>query len=96
MMAHWNIPVADLRHEIEQRATRDTTPLRMSVEVPFARPTKRMLNNAVEEADRLLSRHIEPEHLLLALLRENDSVASVSLAAYGMTDELMMLSQMLK
>ena len=44
-----------------------------------------MLNSAVEEADRLLDHNIEPEHLLLGLLRENDPVAAASLIAYGIS-----------
>ena len=42
-----------------------------------------MLNFAAEEADRLLQPTVEPEHLLLGLLRENDSIAAASLIAYG-------------
>ena len=82
LFASWNIPLAELRLKIEQRVTRgDKMPT--SVEVPFAAATKRVLNFAVEEADRLLDHNIEPEHLLLGLLRENDPVAAASLIAYG-------------
>ena len=44
-----------------------------------------MLNFAAEEADRLFDHNIEPEHLLLGLLRENDPVAAASLIVYGIS-----------
>jgi ATP-dependent Clp protease ATP-binding subunit ClpA len=82
LCANRNIPLAELRLKIEQRVTRGAK-LPTSVEVPFAEATKRILDFAVEEADRLLHRTVEPEHLLLALLRENDPLAAASLLAYG-------------
>ena len=82
LFANRNIPPAELRLKIEQRVTRGAK-FPTSVEVPFAAATKRVLHFAVEEADRLLQQTIEPEHLLLALLRENDPVAGASLVAYG-------------
>ena len=82
LFASRNIPPAELRLTIEQRVTRGAK-CPTSVEVPFAGATKRVLNFAAEEADRLLQHTVEPEHLLLALLRENDPVAAPSLIAYG-------------
>ncbi len=83
LFASRNIPPAELRLTIEQRVPRGSR-FPTSVEVPFAGATKRVLNFAAEEADRLLQHHVEPEHLLLALLRENDPVAAASLIAYRM------------
>jgi ATP-dependent Clp protease ATP-binding subunit ClpC len=77
-----NIPPAELRVKIEQGVTRGAT-LPTSVEIPFAAATERVLHFAAEESDRLLHHTVEPEHLLLALLRENDPVAAASLIAYG-------------
>jgi ATP-dependent Clp protease ATP-binding subunit ClpA len=84
LFAHLSIPLGELRLTIEQRVTRGEQ-LPTSVEVPFANATKRVLNFAAEEADRLLHHDIEAEHLLLELLRENDPVAAASLGAYGMS-----------
>jgi ATP-dependent Clp protease ATP-binding subunit ClpC len=78
-----NIPLAELRLKIEQRV-RGGAKISTSIEVPFTRATQRVLNFATEEADRLLQHTVEPEHLLLALLRENDPVAAASLIAYGL------------
>jgi ATP-dependent Clp protease ATP-binding subunit ClpC len=55
-----------------------------SVEIPFSEETKRILNLAVEEADRLRHSYIGTEHLLLGLLHEGQSVAGGILSTYGM------------
>jgi hypothetical protein len=46
--------------------------------------TKRILELAAEEANRLLHPDIDPEHLLLGILREDRSVAASILATHGM------------
>ncbi len=55
-----------------------------SVEIPFSLATKRVLQYGAEEADRLLHNYIGPEHLLLGLLREGDSVAASVLGGHGL------------
>ncbi len=55
-----------------------------SVEIPFSGETKRVLQYAAEEADRLLHNYIGTEHLLLGLLREERSVAAGILMEKGM------------
>jgi ATP-dependent Clp protease ATP-binding subunit ClpC len=84
VLANWNVPLGELRRHLEQHGTRGEK-ISTSVEIPFSDAVKRLLNFTPEEADRLLHRYIEPEHLLLALLRENDSVAAGRLLACGMT-----------
>jgi ATP-dependent Clp protease ATP-binding subunit ClpC len=72
-----------IRKEIEGRA-----PLRekisTSVELPLAPETKRVLQFAHEESDRLQHRHIGTEHLLLGLLREERSMAAEILYERGL------------
>jgi ATP-dependent Clp protease ATP-binding subunit ClpC len=72
-----------IRKEIEGRA-----PLRekisTSVELPLAPETKRVLQYAHEESDRLQHRHIGTEHLLLGLLREERSMAAEILYERGL------------
>jgi ATP-dependent Clp protease ATP-binding subunit ClpC len=71
-----------LRREIAGRtATRDR--ISVSVEIPFSESTKRTLQFAAEEADRLAHAYIGVEHLLLGILRENDAVAAPLLASHG-------------
>ena len=54
-----------------------------SVEIPFSAETKRVLQFAAEEADRLLHNYIGTEHLLLGILREERSVAASILMEKG-------------
>lgn len=46
-----------------------------SVEIPFSTETKRVLAHAAQEADRFRHSYIGSEHLLLGLIREEESVA---------------------
>lgn len=70
---------ADLAKE-----TSNLPPLPTSVEIPFSDETKRVLQYAVEESDRLDHRHIGAEHMLLALLRATGSAAQRVLAEAGL------------
>jgi ATP-dependent Clp protease ATP-binding subunit ClpC len=89
------LPSEKIRKDIESRSQfHEKIPT--SVELPFTVESKRVLNVAREEADRLLHYHIGPEHLLLALLREEQSVAA-TLATYGLrlTDVRLQIVQLL-
>jgi quercetin dioxygenase-like cupin family protein len=55
-----------------------------SVEIPFAAETKRVLQYAAEESNRLLVDYIGPEHLLLGLMREEACLAAGILRARGL------------
>ena len=73
-----------VRNEIERRTVfHEKVPT--SVEMPFSPETKRVLQYAAEEADRLLHNEIDADHLLLGLLREERSVAASILAARGVS-----------
>lgn len=71
-----------MRREIEQRRTRPS--IATSMEVPFDADVKRALEHAREEADRLQHSYIGTEHLLLGLLRNEQSAAGSMLAARGL------------
>src|SRR4029453_14460782 len=74
------IPLERLREDLEShRRSPERTP--KPVEIPFAPSAKRSLQFAAEEADRLRHNYIGTEHLLLGLLREEQSVAASALAA---------------
>jgi ATP-dependent Clp protease ATP-binding subunit ClpC len=74
---------------------RSKSPIPPSVEVPFHSATKRVLQYAAEESERLQGAllaanvladdHIGPEHLLLGLLREDDGTGASILAQRGVT-----------
>jgi ATP-dependent Clp protease ATP-binding subunit ClpC len=56
-----------------------------SVEMPFSEAAKRALQFTAEEADRLKHSYIGPEHMLLGLLREEQSIAASILRAHHLT-----------
>jgi len=60
-------PVANAIREQILRQTTGREPISTSVEIPFAKETKRALEEAAKQADDLAHAHIGSEHLLLAL-----------------------------
>lgn len=64
-----------LRHLVYEVAGVSTSPVAHSVEIPFSRDAKHVLEYAAEEASILLHDHISPEHLLLGLLRLEQGLA---------------------
>ena len=78
-----NASIDSIRKEIEGRATiRDK--VSTSVDLPFSDESKRALNAAAEESERLSHKHIGTEHMLLGLLREEKSVAAEILRERGL------------
>jgi len=71
-----------IRAEIEKHIT-PRERISTSVEVPLTLESKKILNLAAEEADRLGHRHIGTEHVLLGLLRVEGSLAGKILQARG-------------
>ena len=78
-----HLSLEGIRKEIEGR-TVFREKVSTSVDIPFSSETKRVLQFAAEEADRLLHTYIGTEHLLLGLLREERSVAASILYEKGM------------
>jgi ATP-dependent Clp protease ATP-binding subunit ClpC len=78
-----HVSLESIRQEIEGR-TMFREKVATSVEIPFSAETKRVLGFAAEEADRLLHNYIGTEHLLLGILREEQSVAASILTERGM------------
>ena len=79
-----------LRDEI-QRTTGTNNVISTSVDMPLSLPSRRILAYACEEADRLSQSNVGPEHLVLGLLREADSLAANLLRREGITlDEFRM------
>ncbi len=82
-------PSADgelIRERIRQQVPmRDKVPA--SVDLPFSEAAKGALNCAAEEADRTGSRIISVQHILLGLLREENSPAQRILAELGVRVE---------
>jgi ATP-dependent Clp protease ATP-binding subunit ClpC len=78
-----NATIQDIRKEIEGRAVVHEK-VSTSVDLPFSEESKRVLNSAAEESERLMHKHIGTEHILLGLLREERSVAAEILREHGL------------
>jgi ATP-dependent Clp protease ATP-binding subunit ClpC len=77
------LSVETIRREVEERIVlRDRIP--QSAELHLAAETKRILAFASEESQFLKNRHIGPEHLLLGLVRQENSIAAEILFQYGL------------
>ena len=83
IFARSHLSLENIRKEIEGR-TVFREKVSTSVEIPFSTETKRVLQQAAEEADRLLHNYIGTEHLLLGILREERSVAASIMSEKGM------------
>jgi len=83
IFARSHLSLENIRKEIEGR-TVFREKVSTSVEIPFSAETKRVLQFAADEADRLLHNYIGTEHLLLGILREERSVAASILMEKGM------------
>src|SRR6202048_4352247 len=83
IFARSHLSLENIRKEIEGR-TVFREKVSTSVELPFSAETKRVLQFAAEEADRLLHNYIGTEHLLLGILREERCVAASILLEKGM------------
>ncbi len=89
-LANRFLPSNDSVASIRQRI-RALTPVRekisTSVDLPLSHESKRVLAYSAEEAETLKHRHIGPEHLLLGLLREENSLAANLLRERGLSIE---------
>jgi uncharacterized protein (TIGR03435 family) len=77
------ISLQDVKKDVEGRTVFQQK-VSTAIEIPFSTETKRVLQFAADEADRLLHNYIGTEHLLLALLREERSVAAQILTGRGL------------
>ncbi len=78
-----NATIQDIRKEIEGRTlVRDK--VSTSIDIPFSEESKRVLNYAADESERLAHKHIGTEHILLGLLREDKSIAAEILRDHGL------------
>jgi ATP-dependent Clp protease ATP-binding subunit ClpC len=72
-----------IRKEIEGH-TIARSPISTDIDLPLSNESKRVLAFAAEESEELGHRHIGTEHLLLGLLREEDSMAGKILLGLGL------------
>src|ERR1041384_3406804 len=78
-----SLTVDAIRREVEERIVlRDRIP--QTAELHLSPETKRILFYASEESRHLKNRHIGPEHLLLGMMREENSIAAEILFQHGL------------
>jgi hypothetical protein len=73
-----------IRREIESQITRGER-LSTAIEIPVSAECKRILSKAAEEAERLGSKYVGTEHILLGILHEHDCLAARLLRERGLT-----------
>ena len=83
IFARSHVSLESIRKDVEGR-TVFREKVSTSVDIPFSTETKRVLQHAAEEADRLLHSYVGTEHLLIGILREERSVAASILFEKGM------------
>ena len=87
ILVHFQSSAVAVLREIEVRAPLSDTIVPPSAEIPFSQQVRLALDETREEADRLRHPHIGPEHLLLGLLSDGQSVAGSILNQQKMTLE---------
>ncbi|MCS7078633.1 MAG: ATP-dependent Clp protease ATP-binding subunit [Chloracidobacterium sp.] len=78
-----HLTLDSVRRDIEARTVRRERTT-VAMDLPLSPEAKRILVHAAEEAERLNMRAIGTEHLLLALLREENSLAARILYEHGL------------
>ena len=85
LLRHFSVDPTLLRAELQQHLTVGTA--EPAAQLPFTPETKILLEFTVEEAARLGVRHVGTEHLLLAIVREGESLPARILRNAGVTIE---------
>ena len=80
---HAEAALENIRKQVEGR-TVSREKVSTSVELPLSDEAKRVLTYAAEEADRLMCNYVGTEHILLGLLREENSLAAEILYENGL------------
>jgi ATP-dependent Clp protease ATP-binding subunit ClpC len=75
-----------IRKELEQLAPPKER-VSTSVDMPLSHESKQVLRFGAEEADALNHKHIDTSHLVLGLLRVEESLAAKLLRAHGLAYE---------
>jgi ATP-dependent Clp protease ATP-binding subunit ClpC len=86
-VCNMSYPIDEIRDRM-RTIVQPAEKLSPSADMPVSRQTKEALSYAAEEADRLNSRHIRTEHLLLGVLRAEGSAAAEMLAEEGVVLDL--------
>tara|TARA_B100000029_G_scaffold516847_1_gene636361 strand:+ start:37677 stop:40151 length:2475 start_codon:yes stop_codon:yes gene_type:complete len=86
MLRNMGIDLDDLRQAIEEATVSQSNALTIG-QVPFTPRAKQALEIAAHEANGMKSKFVGTEHLLLALVRDKQGIASQILSTYDVTFE---------
>ena len=86
MLRNMVIDLEDLRQAIEEATVSQSNALTIG-QVPFTPRAKQALESAAHEANGMKSKFVGTEHLLLALVRDKQGIASQILSTYDVTFE---------
>jgi ATP-dependent Clp protease ATP-binding subunit ClpA len=78
----------EIRRRLEERIGKGGEKISVSRDLPLSQQCKRVLTYAAEESKLLGHSHIGPEHILLGLLREEQSLAAQVLGEFGLRANL--------
>ncbi len=83
VLKNMDVELRKIRSEVEKMVQAGSNTIQMG-QLPFTPRAKKVLELALEEANNLGHNYIGTEHLLLGLLRENESVAAQGLINLGL------------
>ena len=83
ILQNLNVGLNELRKEIEKRCDKDSVTL--LIDPTGHDKVQKVLEMSREEARRLKHNYVGSEHILLAILRENTSIAAAALSAFNVT-----------
>ena len=86
MLRNMGIDLEDLRQSIEEATVSQSSALTIG-QVPFTPRAKQALEIAAHEANNMKSKYVGTEHLLLALVRDKQGIASQILSTYDVSFE---------
>jgi ATP-dependent Clp protease ATP-binding subunit ClpC len=87
LLFHYNVDVMELKQRIERTIQKSESVIKDSTNIPLVKQAEKVLKITYLEARSFKSEMIGTEHLLLAILKDQDSFVSKLLAAQGVTYE---------
>ncbi len=80
ILLHLNINLNDLRKDVERRSREES----LMIDIPSTQERyQRIVEGSKEEAKRMKHNYIGTEHILLALVRDSNNIASAVLSTYS-------------
>lgn len=87
LLFHYNVDVMELKQRIERTIQKSESVIKDSTNIPLIKQAEKVLKITYLEARSFKSEMIGTEHLLLAILKDQDSFVSKLLAVQGVTYE---------